>query len=77
MAVGPEDEFEAFSDDAVAARRYAPDVLMTMARLAFGDSDLSEDQKVELQALLKIRFEHLLYLAEIGLAAPQSSQMLH
>ena len=29
-----------------------PDVLMTMARLAFGDSGLSEDQKAELQALL-------------------------
>ena len=69
--------FEAFGDDAIEARRYAPDVLMTLARLAFESSELSESERADVQALLKIRLEYLLHLAEIGLAVPQSSQRLN
>ena len=47
------------------------------ARLAFESSELSESERADVQALLKIRLEYLLHLAEIGLAVPQSSQRLN
>jgi len=74
MALDP--DFEPFSDDAIEARPYAPDVLMVLAEIAFG-SEADEQTKADAQALLRIRLEHLLHLAEIGLAAPSSNERLH
>ena len=74
MALDP--DFEPFSDDAIEARWYAPDVLMVLAEIAFG-SEADEQTKADALALLEIRLTHLLHLAEIGLAVPPSGRGLH
>jgi hypothetical protein len=55
MALDP--DFEPFSDDAIEARRYAPDVLMVLAEIAFG-SEAEEQTKADALALLEIRLIH-------------------
>ena len=47
---------------------------MELAEIAFGSS---EQERAGAWTLLRMRIEHLLALAEIGLAAPQTSRMMN
>lgn len=69
--------FEPFSEDAIEARKYAPDVLMQMARIAFASNDLTDDERAAAQRALREKLAYLVSLAEIGLAAPRSSQRVN
>lgn len=70
-------EFEPFTEAAIEARKYAPDVIVRWAKIAFASTQLTEAEKAEVQVKFRSAIVHLCHLAEIGLAAPRSSQRVN
>jgi len=71
-------EFEPFTANAIAARRYAPDVLMELARIGFTSTELSEEEKAGVLDGLRVSLAQLVELAELGMAvATRAGNAVH